>query len=289
MISVVVPTYNRKPLLGMCLNSLMNQTHNDYEIIVVDDGSTDGTPSLVKSLQGEFKGLRYFRQENQGHSVARNLGFSRARGEIIASTDDDCVAEGEWLERIEEGLIKHPNIAAIGGSILNPLDTRISRAHHILMYSSFFPETRKGYVRDIPTCNIAYRREFIKGLGFQDDKKALSYRDSLFNLEVSRRGRILFDPEIRVLHYRWLGGGAISEFLKTQRRQGMGFYNGGYVFHGIVGRILRGLWPINLLCPRLALVFFRCLKSGRALEFMERLPMVLRGEMERLRRSYEQV
>ncbi len=283
MISVVVPTYNRKNLLRLCLDSLMDQSYKSYEVIVVDDGSTDGTESLVKSLQGDSKKLRYFRQNNMGHSLARNMGFSKAEGDIIASTDDDCVVEREWLEKIHERFKRYPDIVAVGGSIINPHNTKISWSHYILGFSSWSPEFKKRFIRDIPTCNIAYKREFISGLKFEDDKKTLGYRDSLFNFEVSKRGKILFDHHIKVYHHRWPGGASITEFLKTQKRQSLGFYHGGYKVHGTVGKTLRIVWFLNVFCPRLLPVLYRCMKSGRTIKFIKNFPLLLRGEIERVR------
>jgi glycosyltransferase involved in cell wall biosynthesis len=278
MISVVVPTHNRKALLENCLESLIKQKHKDYEIIVVDDGSTDGTALLVKNLQRKSGGIIYLRQENRGHSLARNLGLSKARGDIIVSTDDDCTSEPEWLEKIEDAFRKYPGIAAAGGSIANPTDTRIAWSHYILGYSDWSPGMRKRFVRNIPTCNIAYSRESITGLEFEDDRKSLGYRDSLFNLNVSELGKILFDPEIRTNHHKRIT--SLQDFLSAQRRQALGFYHGGHRAHR-AGCLLRFLWPINILCPRLFLVFYRCLKSGLTRKFISNLPLILRGEMER--------
>jgi glycosyltransferase involved in cell wall biosynthesis len=286
MISVVVPTHNRKDQLKSCLESLLIQTHKDFEAIVVDDGSTDGTRSVVERLQKSDKRIRYFRQSNRGHSIARNLGFSKAVGDVIASTDDDCVVRESWLGQMEAGLRDHPGIAAIGGSVSNPSEGRLSRAHYILAFSSWLPGMKKRFVKNIPTCNIAYSRQAINGLEFEDDQKRLGYRDSLFNLEAVKRGRILFEPSLVVDHYRWHSTGSVSEFLKAQERQGLGFYHKGYLAHGIVGRVLRRLYPINMLCPRLVLVFLRCLKYGHASRFLLNLPLIVRGEHQRYRVSH---
>lgn len=90
-ISVVIPTYNREDRLPSAIRSVMEQTAPPAEIIVVDDGSTDGTPALVRT----FPGVRYLRQENQGVSAARNLGISAAGHDWIALLDSD----DEWLPR----------------------------------------------------------------------------------------------------------------------------------------------------------------------------------------------
>lgn len=96
MVSVVIPTYNRASLVRNSIESALGQTFRDLEVIVVDDGSTDGTGEIVRREYGER--IRYFYQPNQGQSVAFNSGIEKARGEYIAFLASDDV----WLpEKIE--------------------------------------------------------------------------------------------------------------------------------------------------------------------------------------------
>lgn len=102
-LSVIIPTYNRAALLRKTLESVLDQTFQDFEIIVVDDGSTDRTENtiehLVKERPAQSERIRYFFQQNQGKSVALNYGLSEARGEWIAFLDSDDL----WLpNKIEE-------------------------------------------------------------------------------------------------------------------------------------------------------------------------------------------
>jgi glycosyltransferase involved in cell wall biosynthesis len=92
LVSVIIPTYNRAHLLGRAVRSVINQTFEDFEIIIVDDASTDGTHTLVKSL--EDKRISYIKLYlNQGASIARNVGIQHAQGEYIAFLDSD----DEWF------------------------------------------------------------------------------------------------------------------------------------------------------------------------------------------------
>jgi glycosyltransferase involved in cell wall biosynthesis len=85
-VSVVIPTYNCAKFLGRTIDSALRQTYRDFEIIVVDDGSTDGTQALVAAYE---ESVRYVYQTNQGASAARNAALSRASGELIAYLDAD--------------------------------------------------------------------------------------------------------------------------------------------------------------------------------------------------------
>lgn len=100
LVSVIIPTYNRAHLLGRALRSVINQTFEDFEIIIVDDASTDGTQTLVNSF--EDKRISYIKLYlNQGVSVARNIGIQHAQGEYIAFIDSD----DEWIpEKLKKQL-----------------------------------------------------------------------------------------------------------------------------------------------------------------------------------------
>ena len=89
-VSVVIPTYNYGHLLEQSLESVFAQTYKDYEVILVDDGSTDDTPGIAARYEGR---IRYFRKENGGPSSARNEGIRQARGPLIAFLDSDDL----WL------------------------------------------------------------------------------------------------------------------------------------------------------------------------------------------------
>ena len=113
-VSVVVASYNGERTLKACLQSLGQLQYPDYEVILVDDGSTDSTRQIAV-LHPE---VRYFRHEkNLGLSVARNTGIAAASGEIIAFTDADCRADEDWLYYLIGDLLRS-DFAGIGGIVL---------------------------------------------------------------------------------------------------------------------------------------------------------------------------
>nr|WP_282571401.1 glycosyltransferase family 2 protein [Methylonatrum kenyense] len=91
MISVITPTFNRASFLGQAVESILGQSHSRLELLVVDDGSTDGTRALMQRYLGDER-VRYFHQENQGQSAARRFALGQARGEFIAFLDSDNIA-----------------------------------------------------------------------------------------------------------------------------------------------------------------------------------------------------
>jgi glycosyltransferase involved in cell wall biosynthesis len=96
-VSVIIPAFNAEAFLARALHSVEAQTYGDYEVVLIDDGSTDGTAEIARS----FKSVRYFHQSNQHQAVARNRGLKEAEGELIAFLD----ADDEWLpEKLERQL-----------------------------------------------------------------------------------------------------------------------------------------------------------------------------------------
>ena len=97
LISVIIPTYNRAHLIKRSIDSVLNQTYKNLELIIVDDGSTDNTKEIIDSIKDER--IVYVKQENQGASAARNKGIDLAKGKYIAFQDSDDVWHSDKLEK----------------------------------------------------------------------------------------------------------------------------------------------------------------------------------------------
>jgi glycosyltransferase involved in cell wall biosynthesis len=116
-VSVVVPVYNSESTVGKCLNSLVEQDHPSFEVIVVDDGSTDKTAQICAS----YSQITVLSPGKVGPSRARNLGIDEAKGEFVAFTDADCIVNRDWLTELEKGFTG-PDIAGVGGDQKSPED-----------------------------------------------------------------------------------------------------------------------------------------------------------------------
>lgn len=111
-VSVVIPAYNCGRYIPDALESILRQTISGFEIIVIDDGSTDGTEQAVASFRGENR-IRYYRQSNLGPGAARNRGIAQARADIIAFLDADDILEPESLQRRLDVLSRYPEISFV--------------------------------------------------------------------------------------------------------------------------------------------------------------------------------
>ncbi|MEZ4593076.1 MAG: glycosyltransferase family A protein [Chloroflexota bacterium] len=113
-VSVIIPTYNRKAALRACLHALSQQTwpSDRFEVIVVDDGSTDGTGQIV---QETFPfAMRYLWQENQGDAAARNTGARHSQADLLIFIDDDILVEPGYVAGLAQAHLHHPNRIVIG-------------------------------------------------------------------------------------------------------------------------------------------------------------------------------
>lgn len=234
LVSIVLITCNRAPLLQRCIASLAAQTWRPLELVVVDDGSRDATPQLLLELGRELPPQLPLRicthADNRGIGAARNTGIAAARGELIAFTDDDCTAAPDWIERLIEPFATDPSLGVVGGGVDEPPDrTWAQRASEGI---NFLGTTRRR-VRAIVGCNMAYRAAFLRMHPFDDGARA--YADELDRcLDAAAAGfGVLFTPSARVTHHHRQ---TVAAFLRQQHRRGRGSV---WVRH----KHGHGLWP----------------------------------------------
>ena len=109
LISVIVPAYNTEKYIGTCIDSLLAQTYINYEIIIINDGSTDHTLSILDKYR-QHPNIRIFSQENAGLSAARNRGISVSNGDLICFIDSDDYVSSDYLTKLSTPFFQFPNI-----------------------------------------------------------------------------------------------------------------------------------------------------------------------------------
>ena len=201
LISVVVPTYNRAHLLGEALDSVFSQSFKDYEVIVIDDGSTDGTEAFVRSRYGDR--LRYLKQENRGISGARNRGIELAQGRYIAFLDSDDKWLPEKLEKQAAYMEANPSVGLLSTRLYRyPIVRGEEKREQTEICPPDFPKgflellTGKNYV---PTTTTMVRRECLEKVGGFDPELKVAEDWDLW-LRIARHYGIFCLPDILAEH-----------------------------------------------------------------------------------------
>jgi glycosyltransferase involved in cell wall biosynthesis len=213
-VSVVVCSYNGSKTLDGCLRSLEKLDYPDYEVILVDDGSTDSVPQIA----ARYPYIRYHAQPNRGLSSARNTGLELATGEIVAYTDDDCFADEDWLHFLVGTLLDH-DASAVGGPNLLP-----THDGPVAACVSASPGTPAHILIDdhvaehIPGCNMAFWKDRLKAIGGFNPlyTKAGDDVDVCWRLQAEG-DTIVYSPAAMVWHHR---RATVKAYLKQQRGYG---------------------------------------------------------------------
>lgn len=224
--TIIVCTYNRATSLPRTLRALAAQDVRkgiDWEVLVVDNNSSDGTRQVVERFAADFARLRYGFEQRQGLSYARNRGLDLARGKRILFTDDDVAPEADWVQRILDGMDATGCIAC-GGFIAPawespPPHWLTSRFHGFLAIRAERNDTYE-VTRDVPPpygANMAFRREVFERFGRFDVTRgrtgavlASGEDGELFDRIISAGEKVMFFGDARVHH-------AVESFRLTRR------------------------------------------------------------------------
>ncbi len=199
-VSVIIPTYNCSAYLSEAINGVLAQSFQDFEIIIIDDGSTDSTQTLVKSFQEKYPArISYLRQENQGVAIARNTGIEHAIGEYIALLDaDDYWTPNHLEEEIKLisadrsiGLV-HANITRIDGDgMIIDIPFRDQRYLNGFIFEHLF--VRRAHI----SCStVLFRKTCIKKCGLFDPYLSrLGCEDRDYWLRIAKDFKVVYIPK----------------------------------------------------------------------------------------------
>jgi glycosyltransferase involved in cell wall biosynthesis len=217
-ISVIVPTRDRPQALARCLAALAAQTVADtLEVIVVDDGSIAAQD--VRETVNLHRDARLVRGAGVGPAAARNSGAQHARGAALCFTDDDCVPDEEWAERLAEALDRGADAAA--GTTLSG-GGALGEASEIVAHAPAAAAGHHGSLQFAPSNNLACKRTVFETIQFDESYPTAAGEDREWCARLNAAGFVLrLEENARVVHHQDLTGGA---FLRQQFRYGEGAY-----------------------------------------------------------------
>ncbi|MCF7814786.1 MAG: glycosyltransferase [Candidatus Cloacimonetes bacterium] len=198
-ISVVITVYNSESTLVKCLDSVLNQKYSDFELIIVNNNSTDSTQKIIDEFSRRHTNIVYAFESVQKRGAARNTGEKKASGKIIAMTDADCIVPENWLVQISKPIIEN-NYDAVQGFEKNANDNYWSKNIQYQHERQIeYLKKQKDAIGLIDTKNFAISYEALKSIGFTNPN--YSGNDTELSIRFQKSGfRLFFDPNIIVKH-----------------------------------------------------------------------------------------
>lgn len=262
--SIIVPAYNAEADLPSLLESLSNQTIDDFEVIVVDDCSRDDTPKIARSYLCKVVQL----SENHGPAYCRNIGAKNAKGDILVFTDSDCKVDLNWLKNISRHFSQNTADAIMGRLVMLPstfLGDSISAlgfpAGGAIGFDKIWRVDKDGFTDSLSSCNCAIKKNIFWEIGgFDESFPYPGGEDSLLAYCLVRLNyKIRYCPGVVAYHS---ARDSLRGFLKWQFRRGMSSFIFSTKISNKKNFLLLRLWSteniIRYYCPskRLPLVLF---------------------------------
>jgi len=213
MISVVICSYNGARTIREALESLRHVPYPSFEVLVVDDGSTDATAAIA----GEYD-VRLIRTANGGLSAARNIGLQNAKGEIVAYLDDDAAPDPHWLHYLASAFMAG-NYAGVGGpNVAVPEDGFVARCADHAPGNPTHVLLTDCEAEHLPGCNMAYRRTCLEVIGGFDPQFRIAGDDVDLCWRLEQSGfKLGFHPGAMVWHHRRR---TVRDYLRQQLNYG---------------------------------------------------------------------
>lgn len=227
-ITIIIPVYNGEKYLKPCLDSILSQTFNDYEVVLVNDGSTDGSQAVLDEYSRNDKRFFSYKVQNGGVSKARNFGLSKARGEWVTFVDCDDWLETDYLEILyshinkEVDIVmanfyfdkenKEERIAQCSSAIIHKTD--FSAYPFALMVEDCAVWNKKRISVEIlcAACNKLTRRQLITSNNIHFEEKLQLNEDGLFHLSCFLKARDVVIIDTPLYHYRILNSSSNNRF-----------------------------------------------------------------------------
>lgn len=181
--SVIIPVYNVEPYLEQCIDSILRQRFKDFELILINDGSTDGSPDICKKLAKEDIRIKYFSKENEGVSKTRNLGINIATGKYLCFIDSDDFLEEDFLINLYNHAQDNSDMIVSNWKILNDgnlVDSHLNFPEDFNQTHTIHKEHFRIINRIVYIWSSAYKNAIIKSHELKFDEKMDYCEDVLF-------------------------------------------------------------------------------------------------------------
>lgn len=250
--SILILSKNRASLLQKNLGSLTKQTHKPNDIIVIDNQSTDNTQEVIKSYQNKLL-LRSYITDLTGYASRYNFGAKKCTKELLCFLDDDCIAEPQWLQKLVEAHLKHPQDVIQGNTFALPkgnIYAEIMGDH----YQNWIKSNIIGdnEMRTLDNKNIAILKTVFDQYHGFSEKQNLGSEDIEFGIRIRQNGtRIFFEPKAITWHHernnfkafikqhqRIVKGESIVD-LNVDKKNRIGILAGNKGYHNVISGVKR--------------------------------------------------
>lgn len=213
-VSVIIPAYNAETVIGQCIDALLQQTisMDEYEIIVVDDGSKDGTAEIVKS----YNNVGLIQQANRGPACARNEGAKSASGEIIIFLDADCEPTPNWLREMLTPF-GQDDVVAAKGAYRTKQNSLMARSVQVEFEYKYHRLAKGKYIDFVDSYSAAFRKTVFDEVGgFDTSFPAACAEDADLSFRLAQKGlKMVFNPDAIVYH---IHPSTLYDYLKRKYR-----------------------------------------------------------------------
>jgi glycosyltransferase involved in cell wall biosynthesis len=226
-VSAMICTRNRPDLIGAAVASVLANTYATFDLLVIDQSDDDRTGTVVRGFMSEHPNLRYIYSSKPGLSRAYNTGIRETHGEILAFTDDDCIAHPDWIDSIASAFENEPDADMLYGQVCRPeaLRTSTDELPHLEFSEPRRFSRRDGFRIFGMGADFAARRRIFQRVGLFDEilgggGPLRSSQDFDFQYRAYVQSAVvLLEPSVKVDHY---GARSSTEWPATVRAYGIG-------------------------------------------------------------------
>ncbi len=218
-ISVIIPAYNSEKYISSCLNSIINQSFDDFEVIVINDGSCDKTGEIALEYAKKDKRIKYFSQKNKGPSSARNLGIKEAKGEYILFVDCDDWLNSDYLRELYGAIIKNGSDIAVS-NLIRKGKYKYKHRFNYKEEKTAQDLAQKTKLLKVPLCCYAtgklYKKELVENQPFID---GVFFEDMMWLPEVIKKSKKIVTAPEAIYYYRVNNSSIVKKTPSKKKQQ----------------------------------------------------------------------